>query len=478
MRTKQDAIKWLNNSVGRQYNFDSYAGFQCYDYTNAYFNYMTGYRLNGLFAKNIHTDNKDTLSKVAKVTKNYDSYLPEVGEIVVFDGSYGGGAGHTGVVVKATLTQFQIIEQNWLGNGWTDDVLIPGWGPERATKRWHAYDDSMVFIRLNYAGKASVVSKTKQALKANKTNKVKPKKIMIVAGHGYNDPGAVGNDTNERDFIRKNITPQITKHLRDAGHEVALYGGSKQSQDMYQDTAYGYRLGDKTKYGLYWVKKQKYDVVVEIHLDAAGSSASGGHVIISSAFSADKIDKDMQNVIKENVGQIRGITPRNDLLNANVSADININYRLAELGFITNGKDMNWIKKNHKLYAKLLAGAIHGKPIGGTPAGKVKPKSEPKPPIKTPNGYKLNSKGIPYKNEKGTYTVTTIKGNNIRSGHSTKHKVVAVLENGKSIIYDSAYIADGYRWISYIGNSGNRRYIATGEVDKEGNRKNYYGRFS
>lgn len=26
---------------------------------------------------------------------------------------------------------------------------------------------------------------------------------MIVAGHGYNDPGAVGNDTNERDFIRK-----------------------------------------------------------------------------------------------------------------------------------------------------------------------------------------------------------------------------------------------------------------------------------
>ena len=26
---------------------------------------------------------------------------------------------------------------------------------------------------------------------------------MIVAGHGYNDPGAVGNGTNERDFIRK-----------------------------------------------------------------------------------------------------------------------------------------------------------------------------------------------------------------------------------------------------------------------------------
>lgn len=68
---------------------------------------------------------------------------------------------------------------------------------------------------------------------------------MIVAGHGYNDPGAVGNGTNERDFIRKNITPQIAKYLRQAGHEVALYGGSKQSQDMYQDTAYGVRVGNK-----------------------------------------------------------------------------------------------------------------------------------------------------------------------------------------------------------------------------------------
>ena len=43
---------------------------------------------------------------------------------------------------------------------------------------------------------------------------------MLVAGHGYNDPGAVGNGTNERDFIRKYITPNIAKYLRHAGHEV------------------------------------------------------------------------------------------------------------------------------------------------------------------------------------------------------------------------------------------------------------------
>ncbi|MDA3754947.1 N-acetylmuramoyl-L-alanine amidase, partial [Staphylococcus aureus] len=90
------------------------------------------------------------------------------------------------------------------------------------------------------------------------------------AGHGYNDPGAVGNGTNERDFIRKYITPNIAKYLRHAGHEVALYGGSSQSQDMYQDTAYGVNVGNKKDYGLYWVKSQGYDIVLEIHLDAAG----------------------------------------------------------------------------------------------------------------------------------------------------------------------------------------------------------------
>lgn len=195
---------------------------------------------------------------------------------------------------------------------------------------------------------------------------------MLVAGHGYNDPGAVGNGTNERDFIRKYITPNIAKYLRHAGHEVALYGGSSQSQDMYQDTAYGVNVGNKKDYGLYWVKSQGYDIVLEIHLDAAGESASGGHVIISSQFNADTIDKSIQDVIKNNLGQIRGVTPRNDLLNVNVSAEININYRLSELGFITNKNDMDWIKKNYDLYSKLIAGAIHGKPIGGLVAGNVK----------------------------------------------------------------------------------------------------------
>lgn len=484
LMTKSQAEKWLDNSEGKQYNFDNYAGFQCYDYANAFFNAVTGARLTGLYAKNIPFDNEKVISKYAKVIKNYDSFLPRKTDIAVFNGGYGGGAGHVAPVTRATLTQFEVLEQNWNGQGWTNGVASPGWGPERVTRRWHYYDDPMYFIRFDFPSNINAGKKAKKIIKnaVSKNEKakakIKPKKIMIVAGHGYSDPGAVGNGTNERDFIRKNITPHVASYLRQAGHEVALYGGTKQSQDMYQDTAYGQNVGNRSDYGMYWVKKQKYDIIAEFHLDAAGASASGGHVIISSAFSADRIDKDIQKVIKDNVGHIRDITPRNDLLNANVSAEINMNYRLTELGFITNKADMDWIKKNSKKYAKLISGAIHGKPIGGVVASskKPKPKDEKKPVV--PNGYVLDKNGVPYKKESGKYTVTTVKGNNVRTSYNTTATITGVLPNGTSIIYDGAYCINGYRWITYIANNGKRRYIATGEVDKDGKRLNSFGKFS
>nr|WP_244972249.1 N-acetylmuramoyl-L-alanine amidase [Mammaliicoccus lentus] len=141
---------------------------------------------------------------------------------------------------------------------------------------------------------------------------------------------------------------------------------------MYQDTAYGYNRGDKKKYGLYWVKnKLKPDGVIEFHLDSASPSASGGHVI-KNAYAADSIDKGLQKALEETVGTIRGITTRDDLLNANVAYSENINYRLIEMGFITSKKDMNYIKNNLQAFTKRLAEGVHGKPIGGSTTGKKK----------------------------------------------------------------------------------------------------------
>ncbi|HHB5304716.1 TPA: N-acetylmuramoyl-L-alanine amidase, partial [Staphylococcus aureus] len=246
--TKNQAEKWFDNSLGKQFNPDLFYGFQCYDYANMFFMLATGERLQGLYAYNIPFDNKAKIEKYGQIIKNYDSFLPQKLDIVVFPSKYGGGAGHVEIVESANLNTFTSFGQNWNGKGWTNGVAQPGWGPETVTRHVHYYDNPMYFIRLNFPNNLSVGNKAKGIIKQATTKKeavIKPKKIMLVAGHGYNDPGAVGNGTNERDFIRKYITPNIAKYLRHAGHEVALYGGSSQSQDMYQDTAYGVNVGNK-----------------------------------------------------------------------------------------------------------------------------------------------------------------------------------------------------------------------------------------
>ena len=61
-------------------------------------------------------------------------------------------------------------------------------------------------------------------------------------------------------------------------------------------------------------------------------------------------------IIDKYVGTIRD--KRDNLLNANVSADLNQNYRLVELGFITNKTDVRNIERHLEAFTKEMAEAI------------------------------------------------------------------------------------------------------------------------
>lgn len=387
VKTQNQAKKWIEQSIGKQYDPDNYYGYQCVDYSNAYWMYVTGKgRLAGAGAKDLPFSNN--FKGLATVYKNTPSFLAQTGDIVVWGSAWGGGWGHTGVVLSATLNSITVVEQNYLGGGWTDGIEQGGRGWEKATLRTHSYETEMWFIRPIF--KKTVVENVIDKV----TNVTKPSnkmRILLVAGHGKgymsNDSGAVGNGTNERDFIRANIVPNVGKYLKAAGHTVDYYGGASMNQDLYQDTAYGYNYGDTSKYGMYWVSKHKYDTIIEFHLDAASPAASGGHVIIGTGLAADSIDKGIQSAIVKHVGQIRPIDPRDNLLNVNIAKQLNLNYRLVELGFITSKKDMDYIKNNIQAYTKDIAQAISGGTI--TPSKDTPATSKPSTTV--PSNVKIGA---------------------------------------------------------------------------------------
>src|SRR5699024_3069430 len=145
------------------------------------------------------------------------------------------------------------------------------------------------------------------------------------------------------------------------GHTVEVYNPKS---DMFQDTRAGY--------GVYRYTGQN-NKIVEIHLDSVSAGTTGGHVIISKGLKADKTDKDIAKAIERHVGRrgVDGINGRNDLINFNLSRELGLNYRLVELGFITNSNDMRKIRNNLTSYTRDIAGAIIGKDLPKQNTNKV-----------------------------------------------------------------------------------------------------------
>ena len=162
-KTKKQAISYLKSLEGKGWDFDGAYGWQCFDLANFYWNYLTGGRLAGFSAKNIPTANNFT--GLATVYENTPSFKAQEGDIVVFNGNYGGGHGHVAIVTNGNYDgnymKFQSLDLNWYGGGLTKS--------EVAQRIVHAYDFPMWFIRPLY--KKTTTTKVKEAAK-----KVTPKK--------------------------------------------------------------------------------------------------------------------------------------------------------------------------------------------------------------------------------------------------------------------------------------------------------------
>lgn len=146
-------------------------------------------------------------------------------------------------------------------------------------------------------------------------------KVFVICGHGAGDPGACAGRQSEAALVRK--LADRMKAL--GGSEVQV---ADTSRNWYADNGIG--RGNCPK-GV---------PVIELHMDSAGASAKGGHVIIKKGFKPDAIDNALADFISTFMpGRASKIVGHSDLANPNRAASAGVNYRLIECGFISNDGD-------------------------------------------------------------------------------------------------------------------------------------------
>ena len=149
---------------------------------------LFGHGLKGEGAADI--PNKNNFKDEATVYNNTESFKAQEGDIGVLNRSYGGGYGHTFIVINGNYDgnymQFVSLDQNWYGGGKAKT--------EVAQRIVHNYDFPMWFIRPHYKSESSksvsAQSATKTATKKKTTAKKKMKKLTYIRDEvkGYRLP--------------------------------------------------------------------------------------------------------------------------------------------------------------------------------------------------------------------------------------------------------------------------------------------------
>ena len=171
------------------------------------------------------------------------------------------------------------------------------------------------------------------------------RKIIISAGHGGNDPGAVANGYTERDLAIE-FRELLVKEL--------LLLGVKPLIDDNKNAL---------KQTLAWLtgKYSSKDILLDIHWNAASSKARGTEVIVpdSASIFENNFAKNILNVFVSNGFVNRGVKPESQTARKKLGwmrpPAENI---LIEMGFITNLLDINLYQNLKYKLAKELAVVI------------------------------------------------------------------------------------------------------------------------
>ena len=177
-------------------------------------------------------------------------------------------------------------------------------------------------------------------------------RLYLIAGHGDGDPGACANGCTEAALVR-----QLCERVKALGGDAVVY--LDPSRDWY-------RTGGISTYPF-----ESGAQVLECHLDSAGASARGGHVIVKAGGGTDQYDDALAAAVGAMFpGRSQKVVYRDDLANVNrAAARGDVSYRLCEFCFISNAEDVEQFVGDLDAVARMVLDAFGIEARGGTAKG-------------------------------------------------------------------------------------------------------------
>lgn len=163
------------------------------------------------------------------------------------------------------------------------------------------------------------------------TNIGRGKTVVVDAGHGGHDPGAVANGLREKD-LALNVALKTESKLKNMGYNVVM----TRKTDKFVTLSGRYQIANRVNSNAF----------ISVHFNsAAGTKATGIETLYSNKNSRNKrFAQDVQNQIISQTGERnRGLKYRNGLA---VLRGTRGPSALAELGFLNNPNDARKIKTN------------------------------------------------------------------------------------------------------------------------------------
>ncbi|WP_086348542.1 N-acetylmuramoyl-L-alanine amidase [Candidatus Enterococcus clewellii] len=166
-------------------------------------------------------------------------------------------------------------------------------------------------------------------------------KILLIAGHGAGDPGAVGCGLQEAVETR-DVVNRLAPLLRNKGADVTVLNQNINAYASIQNNSVPFSRG--------------YDYVFEVHFNAAGATAQGTEIFVTNAESATDVEQKIMSKLSKFFVN-RGVK-RTDFSVIWTAKSMGMSSALLEVCFISSKEDIAVYNANRQAIAQAIADGI------------------------------------------------------------------------------------------------------------------------